>query len=247
MTERAGNWHCLSADPNSRAAVVHRQGVIRSARRNPVRDRNRYLVSLAAGKSVLDIGAVEHEAKKSGSCSWLHGEIAAASRSVLGLDVLDGEVKELQQRGFRVACLDVTTPGAAASLGETFELVLAGEVVEHLSEPLRLLEFCRDSMAPDGITVITTPNPYFLGAVLRHWTGRANENVDHTILCFPSGMVELAERVGLRLKEWRGSLIAGVTAKQRLLFRWARSLRWPPLEIATCTTLVFEFTSNGKG
>lgn len=41
---------------------------------------------------------------------------------------------------------------------QPFDAVVAAEVIEHLSDPLRFLEFCFESLKPGGSVLITTPN-----------------------------------------------------------------------------------------
>lgn len=42
---------------------------------------------------------------------------------------------------------------------ESFEAITAGELIEHLDNPMLFLKKCFDTLKPDGVLVISTPNP----------------------------------------------------------------------------------------
>ena len=46
-------------------------------------------------------------------------------------------------------------PFGAAS----FDAITAGEIIEHLVNPMDFLRCCKKTLAPDGILVLSTPNP----------------------------------------------------------------------------------------
>ncbi|MBV8950573.1 MAG: hypothetical protein JOZ99_06845, partial [Actinobacteria bacterium] len=84
-----------------------------------------------------------------------------------------------------------------------FEIVVAGEVIEHLGNPQALFEFAQKTLVRGGIMVVTTPNPYAPHRVRAGQLGVTWENTDHVLYAFPSGMVELAGRTGFVLEEYR--------------------------------------------
>lgn len=42
---------------------------------------------------------------------------------------------------------------------ESFDAIHAGELLEHLEDPIRFLRNCLDTLKPGGILVLSTPNP----------------------------------------------------------------------------------------
>ena len=64
----------------------------------------KYLCDLAAGKSVLDIGVVNHTLDATDSPEWLHGNLRRSASKCLGVDVLESEIAKLRERGFNVLC-----------------------------------------------------------------------------------------------------------------------------------------------
>jgi 2-polyprenyl-3-methyl-5-hydroxy-6-metoxy-1,4-benzoquinol methylase len=60
------------------------------------------------------------------------------------LDILAPLVEELRGRGFNVRCVDATSD---ADLGERFEIVFAGDVIEHVDNAVALLRFAGRHLA----------------------------------------------------------------------------------------------------
>ena len=119
-------------------------------------------------------------------------------------------------------------------------MVICGEVIEHLGNPQGLFDSAARVLSPGGRLVLTTPNPYYFGRTIRHLFGRDRESVDHTMLLFPSGIAELANRAGLKLDSYRGVLHRPRTRKQQLLagsFRLATAVM---AREAACGTLIYE-------
>jgi hypothetical protein len=78
--------------PNDPKVMESRRIAISRARsKKPIEDRVSYLCGLVRGKSVLDIGVVEHTRDAARSCDWLHLRRHAAR--CIGLDVLEADVK----------------------------------------------------------------------------------------------------------------------------------------------------------
>src|SRR5436190_16122780 len=79
------------------------------------------------GKSVLDIGCVNHNIQNVDAKSWQHAAIVEVASDVLGVDYLQEEVHELAKRGFRVIAADVTKP---LDLKERFDVIVIGHLIE---------------------------------------------------------------------------------------------------------------------
>lgn len=229
-------WTDLAADPMDPTAIHHRRHLLRAARRTPVSDRVDYLCSLAAGRAVLDIGVVDHSLANGRQERWLHGELAAVARTCLGVDILADEIAKLRERDYNVTAIDITTE----SLEDRFDLVVCGEVVEHVGNPGVMFAAIRELLRPGGRFVVTTPNPYAIRRIFQHLRDRPYENVDHVALISPWGVVELAERAGLVLAAYRGVLYGPADGKAGYLRRsWLRALL-PISSEAACETLIYE-------
>jgi len=147
------------------------------------------------GKRVLDLGCVCHQLDIAYP-PWLHGYICERADSVLGVDVLEAEIEELNRRGYHVVYADVE----AMDLGEQFDVVVAGDLVEHLTNHADFLRRVSAHLKPDGVFVMTTPNPITLLRYMRLITGGETQ-AHHEHTCWFTAKVfrQMAERFGLEV------------------------------------------------
>jgi SAM-dependent methyltransferase len=107
---------------------------------------------------------------------WLHGHICAVAKRVVGIDLDVQGIKMLREKGFNV----VYGNAENFNLGSQFDVIIAGEVIEHLDNPGIFLENVRRHLRDEGILIITTPNvhsAYLFAAVMLN---RADEETTHT-------------------------------------------------------------------
>lgn len=195
-------WTELTTNPNSREAQACRRHLLQQAWQAPVKNRNAYLASLARGSRVLDVGVADHFVEGMDSRPFLHRDIAQAAKYCLGVDIVEDAVHAMQHHGYNVRVCDITSD----DVGEKFDLMVVGEVIEHLGSPEGLFQAANRVLVPSGRIVLTTPNPYFIRHVLNAFRGRLDVNVDHVTWFTPHGIAELAERCGLSLVSYRGVL-----------------------------------------
>ncbi len=200
MNPQRIRWTELSADPNAVEVIRWRQEILDATRRPPVTNRVKHLRSLAEGRNVLDVGVVEHMISSQSGLRWLHRHMVEAAATCLGVDILADDVAELRNRGYDVIVHDLTE----SPLDRQFDLIVAGELVEHLGAPSRFFDNLRPMLAPGGRIALSTPNPYSMHRVWKTLRGEFPDSVDHSILLGPGNILELASRSGLQLDAWRG-------------------------------------------
>lgn len=127
--------------------------------------REEIILPLVVGKRVLDCGGVDHWAtdKKIAEGTWLHAQIAACASSCIGVDILEEPVKRINQQGkynFIVANVE------QLPFYEEFDVVVAGEIVEHLYNMGSFLDSVWRSLCADGYLIITTPNFHRLSSIV---------------------------------------------------------------------------------
>ncbi|WLW38181.1 hypothetical protein [Halorubrum spindle-shaped virus-BLv25] len=112
------------------------------------------LEQLEPTDSILDIGVVQHNAEYEKTDNWLHKHIDRKCIDVLGIDILKDEIQTLQDRGYNVQVADAER----FNLPRSFDKIVAGELIEHLSNPGMFLESCYEHLRPGGELILTTPN-----------------------------------------------------------------------------------------
>lgn len=84
--------------------------------------------------------------------------VAALGCAVTGVDVNAASIeKNRADRRFPNARFAVV-PGATFDLGETFDLIICSEVLEHLDVPQPLVDSIARHLAPGGTLMVTVPN-----------------------------------------------------------------------------------------
>lgn len=151
---------------------------------------DKYIKTHIEGKKVLDVGCVQHDAEAAESGGWMHGLISADADEVLGIDILQEELDALEQRGYKMIYADAQD----FDLGEEFDVIFLGELLEHLSDFDGLFESITDHLAEDGHIIITTPNALSVyWSLLRTFRG-PSINPEHTCWFDDQTLSQLLDR-----------------------------------------------------
>jgi SAM-dependent methyltransferase len=119
---------------------------------------------------------VERVQDKSASGTWLHERLAHRARQIVGVDVDAAGVDAARAAGYEAHRCNLEDAAAVEDLHlAPADLVVAGELIEHIDCPGRFLEAVKPLVAPAGQLVLTTPNATSLTNVLvalsrREWT-----------------------------------------------------------------------------
>lgn len=156
------------------------------------------------GLRVLDLGAMDETAYRSkrGTGAWLHAAIAGTATSVLGIDssnlVPEGGLvtapNAVIQRGDVCRIDQLVAEGAIPQLPD---LILAGELIEHLANPLAFLSMLATIPRFKGRRLLlTTPNSTALHNVLVGMLGRESMHHDHLLVLSYKTLNTLCLRAG---------------------------------------------------
>ena len=197
----AGHWTHAADDPNDPSALALRASVIRRAWIPEIPNRLTFLLERCEGKRVLDIGCVAHDLTRMDAAHWLHGQISSVASSCLGVDIHSGGIAEMQRRGYAAIEHDLALGLGPLASEQPFDVIVAGELIEHVESMGMLFDVAAELLAPKGELIITTPNPWAPHRVRAAQLGIVWENTDHILFAFPSGIAELASRHGLTLLE----------------------------------------------
>lgn len=200
MKQSERKWRDISKEPNDRMVRDFLRKSLLAARQGRIDDTNEFLCRFVHNHSVLDIGVVGHTIDRSHSKQWRYDMISDVSSHIVGIDILEEEITQLRTRGYDVRCVDATSED---DLGERFERIVIGDVIEHVDNPLSLLRFAARHLEPGGRILCSTPNPLFIGHLaegLRY--GILIPNAEHVTWITPSMALELAHRAGLSLSSY---------------------------------------------
>jgi 2-polyprenyl-3-methyl-5-hydroxy-6-metoxy-1,4-benzoquinol methylase len=122
-----------------------------------------------------------------------------ASR-IRGIDLVSDQIPLARADGF-----DIETGDAETYLApEPYEVVFAGDLIEHLSNPGQFLACSRQNLVADGKLILATPNTYSLAKLVRVVLRLTNEppvNPEHTSYFTPRTLNQLLSRYGFRVEQ----------------------------------------------
>ena len=196
------------------------------------------------GKKVLHVGCVQHDWQKSAKDTWIHGYIVEHSREAIGIDILEDHLRELAKQGYRVECQNAES----FDLKTKFDIIFAGEIIEHLENLDGFLESCKRHIEPDSKLIITTPNSfgiiYFIARLFR----LKFVNPEHTCWFDEQTIEQFLNRHNLKIveKEFLPLHSANLSRTQNIILRLIERLFprrfWATLFIVTAQIQYSEST-----
>lgn len=157
---------------------------------------NKLLALVGPRKRVLDVGC---------SSGYLARPLVVAGCTVVGLEVDPDAAAVAREVCEDVLVGDVETMELPFEPG-SFDVVLCGDVLEHLRDPEAFLVRARPLLRPGGLLVLTTPNvanwSLRLGLLAGRWryTERGILDRTHTHLFTRKTLAETLERAGYRIE-----------------------------------------------
>ncbi|MCX6319811.1 MAG: class I SAM-dependent methyltransferase [Bacteroidetes bacterium] len=119
------------------------------------------IMRLCKDKSVLHLGYVQHSHlydKLIAQGVWVHANLAKVSKEIVGIDYLEEDTRIIREKyGFEGYFGDANKL-EDVPLNRTFDVIVCGELIEHITNPGLMLEGIKRFMHPDSILIITTPN-----------------------------------------------------------------------------------------
>jgi len=168
-------------------------------------DKLEWVLSRTKDRSVLHLGPTDSPAtqKNAEARRLLHQKLQGHCRELVGLD-LDADCIEILRSDFGISDI---LHGNAEQLGSIFpdrkfDVVIAGDILEHVSNFGLVLEGVRKVLAPGGRLLITTPNALAIKRVLGALILRQERNnPDHLYFFSPMNLWQASARFGYRISE----------------------------------------------
>jgi SAM-dependent methyltransferase len=191
MTE--GTMH-IPADEGQRA-WLHRH----PRRPTVVLDRIQWIATAGRARDVAHLGFADIgcELTRSEDDTWLHAWLAKEAARLVGLDVAPHAVAAAKREGYDAYRVDCTSRDAIRRLAlNPFDVVIAGEIIEHVDNVGGMLEAAAELLKPDGQLIVSTPNARRLMDLLLALGGREIVHPDHVTLFSVRTLLALLDRHG---------------------------------------------------
>ncbi len=167
-----------------------------------LKDRKRTLEKYCRGKSVLDVGCVGGIGKEKNKLT--HDIIRGVASHVLGVDNNKKAVEMFKKRGYDIIYADARS----LDLGRKFDVVFAGEIIEHIEDQGLFLENVKKHLKPDGLLILSTPNAHDFAYHINRFMGRMDDdydkcrNIGHVVAHSYGTIRHLLEKAGFSVIEY---------------------------------------------
>jgi SAM-dependent methyltransferase len=184
-------------------------------------DRVEFVLKLCKNQRVLHLGATDAPETEAAiqHHRFLHFQLATVASHLVGMDNNQDAIELLAVKhgvtNIHYGDIEVADDYPKGK----FDVVIAGEIFEHLSNPGRALDALKKNLSPGTTLVVSVPNAYSLKGFCRAFAGHEWIHPDHTLHHSPRTLYALLSRHGFSIDS-TFSVINGGTG---LL---ARSANW---------------------
>lgn len=155
--------------------------------------------NLEKDKKILDIGCTDMPAISIKDEDILHKIIvdsAANKNQVLGIDINKEKIDKMNAAGYNCKYDNI----ADTKLNEKFDLIIAGEIIEHVEDQGSFIRGLKHVLSKSGKIYISTPNPNGVMSIAGYWlTANERGGEGHVLWQSPKTMKLLCENNGLKL------------------------------------------------
>ena len=163
-----------------------------------------FILNYLKGKCILHLGCVDFYLDNViSSNKHIHLELISIAKDLYGVDYNREGLKYLENK-YKVRNLywgDVEKL-QSLEIEREFDVVFAGELIEHLNNPGLFLSGVQRFMGSNGILVITTPNAYSFKTYLHLLFGKEQIETDHSLIFSFSTLDKLFSRYNFEIINW---------------------------------------------
>jgi len=184
-------------------------------------------VKLCGGRKVLHLGCSSgrYIDDRLARGTFLHEILRHHAQHLSGLDLDEHSLRKMASLGY-----DNLHHGDAERLDEarfhtTFDVIVAGDLLEHITRPGSMLDTAKPLLKPGGRLVISTNNAFGLHYQIKRWLGRYTEHFEHVCFYSPETLVNLFRRHGYSVVNLFGAYtVPPHTRADKVLFTLGRPL-----------------------
>jgi hypothetical protein len=168
--------------------------------------KEQFILERSSGRSVLHLGCVgftdiapsERAGRARQSLHWKLTHLC----DTVGIDRSVAVIEECRRNGIftNVVAGDVERL-EEVELARTFDVIVAGDIIEHLSNPGRMLDGIRRFCTGRTQVILTTPNAFGAPNFMRHSFGKFREGDEHVICFNAQNLATLLKRHGFYVSE----------------------------------------------
>ena len=151
------------------------------------------------GRRVLDLGCSGAPFGVSDP-NWRHRHIVEISQGCIGIDNKEERIQTIMRLfpEYDVRLEDAT----CCDIGEVFDVVLASDLIEHVSNAGGLAESANRHLEPGGVFLVSTPNHLYYRFLIKRLLNRnLKPNEEHVCWYCPETLRQLMRRFGFEASD----------------------------------------------
>ncbi len=174
--------------------------------RMAVVNRTDFILGRCEGKTVLHLGAVDQSGAEVGG---LHRRLLEVAEQVVGIDKDAAGILLAREQGIEdIVEGDIEELDTLSLSGFRPDIILASEVLEHLSSPGRFLHSVKPFFSPNTQMIVTTPNCFSAYRFLYPLLATEIAHSEHVAYHSYATLTNLMSRFGYRILERYGYILA---------------------------------------
>ena len=181
-------------------------------------NRVNYILNRCEGKRVLHLGCTSSPStrRRIQEKTHLHMHITSYAQEVYGVDIDTDGLNVMREHGFENLHEGSVYELHTLGLPTNFDIVLAGELIEHLANPGLFLDSVRQCCSPDTVFVLTTPNSFSVKHWIHYLLGKEESHPEHVAFYSFSTLQRLLTDHQFRIENWQAGMITHMSARSKI-------------------------------
>lgn len=156
-------------------------------------DRQNYLIDCTVNKTVLHVGCTDYPIteERIKTNNLLHTKLQKTAKEIIGIDLSNDGIDIFRENGIT----DVFHMNAEEmEFDKKFDVILAGDVLEHMNNPGNFIQKAYDHLIDDGELIIGVPSALTFNNIRTWLTNKELVHSDHTFYFSPKTLACLCGR-----------------------------------------------------
>ena len=156
------------------------------------------------GRRVLDVGCIGNQMNPEDFNKSLHALFRQVVKEIVGIDIQKDKVEKLQKLGWNIYYGDAENLKEVKDLqNQKFDVIIALELIEHLSNVGKFLEGVRELLSNKGVLILSTPNPFCLKHIIGRGLLNKESYICHEHVAWYDSLVlkQLLKRYGFKIRD----------------------------------------------
>lgn len=167
-------------------------------------DRKNIIIKSCKDKIVLDVGctAAPHTQERFEKKKLIHLDILKVAKQLVGMDIDCKSIKYLKQKGVQNLYHFDAEKLEDFDINMKFDVIIAGQIIEHLKNPGLFLEGAKQLLKPKGYLIITVPNAISIKRIIKMIFRIDAQSPYHSYSFTGNTLKKLLNLCGLEIKEF---------------------------------------------